>query len=421
MKASARLARVPALALVVAVVLLGGTLAIAQPTGMPIARSARVVTPAAGRCGVCHPAERVAFEKSPHSREEVRCTSCHGGDDQAMDEKTAHGKGFTGHVDKGTVPKMCASCHADEKKMRAYELPVDQYELYQTSRHGQLLAKGDRQVAVCSDCHGAHDIMPVADPTSSVYATNIPHTCGRCHGDTTLVRQRKMKNAYADYLTSVHAHQLFDMGNLRAPTCVSCHGVHGAAPPEVGDVTKVCGRCHTAERRYFVAGPHAAKMAENDIPACVSCHGNHAVAASVPDRLAANCTKCHEKGDKDDVLGPQMLAEYKSALAEIDKAEKVLADADAVPMETEDYHASLEEARMYLREAMTAAHTVQPEVVAGFTMRSRGIGTTIQREIKHKFMNMWTGKLALVAFWFYVIMTIGILRRIRNRQPRVNR
>ena len=377
-----------------------------------------IATVASGRCGICHPANRVAFETSPHAREDVHCTSCHGGDDTTDDEKLAHGKGFLGKIDKASEPKMCARCHADEKRMRPYDLPVDQYDLYQKSGHGQLLARGDRQVAVCSDCHGAHDILRVADPASRVYTTNIPRTCGRCHGDTTLVRQRKMHNAYAEYLTSVHAHQLFDLGNLRAPTCVSCHGVHGASPPDMADVTKACGRCHTTERRYFIAGPHAAKMAKDDVPACIACHGNHAVKASAVDGLGSSCVKCHEKGGTLEQLGPKMLVDYKQALAEIEKAERVIAEADAIPLQTEDYHARVEEARTYLREAMTAAHTVQPETVSGFTLRAKSVGTEIQSELQHKFANMRLSKLALVVFWFYVLVTVGILRRYRNRKPR---
>ncbi len=418
MSARAGFARMLALAAALALSAEAARAAATAPVPITGSRVGRIVTPTAGRCGVCHPTERVALESSPHAREDVRCTSCHGGDDTTTDEKRAHGGDFTGKVDRGTVPRMCARCHADEKRMRPYDLPVDQYALYQQSRHGQLLAKGDRQVAVCSDCHGAHDILAVADPASRVYPTNIPRTCGRCHGDTTLVRQRHIKNAYADYLTSVHAHQLFDLGNMRAPTCVSCHGVHGATPPDVADITKVCGRCHTTERRYFIAGPHAAKMAENNVPACIACHGNHAVEASVVTRLASNCEKCHEKGDPQVALGARMLDEYKTAQTEIDKAEKLIAEADAVPMQTEDYHARVEEARTYLREAMTAAHTVQPEVVASFTLRARSVGEEIQDELTHKFANARMSKLGLVVFWFYVLVTLGILRRYRNRRPR---
>jgi predicted CXXCH cytochrome family protein len=394
--------------------------AFAQPDGGSPA-PLRIVTPASGRCGMCHPGDRVAFEKSPHAREEVHCTSCHGGDDTTMDKAQAHSKGFTGHVSKAAVPKMCASCHSDEKRMRPYDLQVDQFELYQTSRHGILLAKGDTQVAVCSDCHGAHDILAASDPASRIFPTNIPRTCGTCHGDTTLVRQRHIKNAYRDYLTSVHAHQLFDRGNLRAPTCVSCHGVHGAAPPEVGDVTKVCGRCHTAERRAFIAGPHAAGMARNNVPECIACHGEHGIQPSVTERLGSSCVKCHEKGDKFEQMGPKMLADYQSAVTEIAKAEKVIAEADGVPMATEDYHARIEEARTYLREAMTAAHSVQPETVAGFTLRAKSVGTEIQTELHRKFGDRRTSQAMILVFWFYVAVTVGILRRLRERGPKAKK
>jgi len=302
--------------------------------------------------------------------------------------------------------------------MRPYDLPLDQLELYQTSRHGILLAGGDKQVAVCSDCHGAHDILPASDPVSRIAVSNIPRTCGRCHGDTTLVRQRHIQNAYAQYMTSVHAHQLFDLGNLRAPTCVSCHGVHGATPPEVDEISKVCGRCHTAERRYFLAGPHAQKMAAQDVPACIACHGNHAIEASRVDRLGSGCANCHEAGSRLGKMGPAMLADYQGAMTEIEKAEKQIARADEVPIQTEDYHARVEEARTYLREAMTAAHAVQPELVAGFTLRARSVGTEIQSELQHKFFNLKTSKLFLIVFWFYVLVTVGILLRTRNRPPR---
>ena len=220
---------------------------------------------------------------------------------------------------------------------------------------------------MCSDCHGAHDILPVDDPASRVYPTNIPRTCGRCHGDTTLVRQRKMHNAYAEYLTSVHAHQLFDLGNLRAPTCVSCHGVHGAAPPDVADVDQGVRPLPHHRAPLLHRRPARGEMAENDVPACIACHGNHAVEASVVERLGTSCQKCHEKGGDAELIGRRCSRDYKTALAEIEQAEKVIAKADAVPLQTDDYRARLEEARTYLREAMTAAHTVQPETVAGFT------------------------------------------------------
>lgn len=382
----------------------------------PVAPGEGVLTAASGRCGVCHPRDRVAFEKSPHANEAMHCTSCHGGNDQAADEKAAHsGNGWRGKISRQELPALCASCHAVPRLMQPYDLPVDQYALYQTSAHGRKLKEGDAKVAVCTDCHGTHDILSASDPMSRVYVTNIPRTCGTCHGDSTLVRERKMKDVYHEYLKSVHAKQLFDAGNLGAPTCVSCHGVHGAAPADVADVNKVCGRCHTPERRYFLSGPHASGMSRSDLAECSSCHGAHAIMASDTGRLASSCTSCHDEGGREAKLGADLLKSYLAAAHEIEEAEKWVTKADAVPIATDDFKARVEEARTYLREAMTAAHAVRTDVMSSYTVRAASTGSEVSEEIEHELKNITIEKLALVVFWFYVIVTVGILRRFRDR------
>ncbi len=377
------------------------------------------------RCGACHPAERVEFARSRHAGEGVTCVSCHGGDPAAVTLPAAHGRGFRGKPARKDVPKLCASCHSDEDRMRAYNLPVDQYALYQTSGHGRALAAGNDRVAVCSDCHGAHDILPPEDPASRVYTLNIPRTCGGCHGapgpDGKPVANPgvppKMRT-YPDYIGSVHAKSLFEKGNLKAPTCVSCHGVHGAAPPAVGDVGKVCGQCHTAERRYFAAGPHQAKLAGSGLAECASCHGDHAVPASDPARLASQCASCHGKGSDQEKLGARMFADWQAAQKQIDAAAAAIARADAVPLPTEDYKARLEDARTYLSEAMPAAHSVRADLVASFANRARSVATEIQTELDHKFADQRWRYVGLVLFWFYLLLTILVLRRFQGRGTR---
>ena len=375
------------------------------------------VTAASGRCGVCHPAERVQFEKSRHALEGVRCVSCHGGNDRSLDAGTAHGAGFRGRPARQDNPRLCATCHADEARMRPYNLPVDQYALYQTSGHGQRLARGDRQVAVCSDCHGAHEILAARDPASSVYQLNIPQTCGRCHGDQAGSAARGRRDVLKQYLSSVHARALIEQGNLRAPTCVSCHGVHGANPPNVGDIDKVCGQCHTAERRYYTAGGHAVARGGRR-PECASCHEAHGVQAAQPERLASSCVVCHKGDARRLELGRRLWTDYHTATAEVDKAAALVAKADAIPIQTEDYHARIEEARTYLREALPAAHSVQPEVVAGFTTRARAVGQEVQKELQGKLANLRQHRYVLIAFWFYVLLTLFVLKRFRDQAAR---
>ena len=392
---------------------------LAQPgIAAPPSSGSAGLTAASGRCGVCHPAERTAFETSIHAGEDVHCTSCHGGNAGSLDSRVAHGTGFRGKLARASVPALCASCHADEERMRAYNLPVDQYALYQTSAHGLRLKTGDTRVAVCSDCHGAHDILAPSDPASRVFASNIPRTCGRCHGDSALVKARGIPNTYALYESSVHATELQEKGNLGAPTCVSCHGVHGAAPPAVGDVNKVCGRCHAAERRWFLAGPHHEGMLAAGLVECGSCHNTHDVQPARSERLGTMCVNCHDEAGPEVAAGRALDTDYHVAADEVSKAEAMVTRAERVPLRTDDYRARLVEARTYLREALTAGHAVQPEVLASYTVRARTVGQEVQHDILGKLGNIRTARLLLVLLWFYVLVTAAILYRMRDRAPR---
>jgi len=374
------------------------------------------VAAAEGRCGTCHPKERVQFERSRHAQERVRCVDCHGGNADALTVGAAHGAGFTGKLAKPAIVRMCASCHSEEQKMRAYNLPVDQLALYQLSGHGVRLAKGDLRVAVCSDCHGAHDILTVRDTRSATYPLNVPRTCGKCHGDSTTAAGRGAKeNVFAAYASSVHARALLDQGNAHAPTCTSCHGVHGAAPPQYGDVNKVCGgACHTEERRYFTAGPHDQRMAAKGQPECASCHSAHAIGRAKPERLATVCADCHTAGSPERALGEKLWTDYRSAAQDVEAAEALAAKAEAVPINTDDYRARLEEARTYLSEALPAAHSVTQDVVLVPTQRARSVGREVQSEIREKLGRIGANKLLLLVLWFYVGLTIVVVRRFRG-------
>jgi predicted CXXCH cytochrome family protein len=263
----------------------------------PILFLALVAVPRPQMCGVCHPDVRVRFEESVHRVEGLDCSSCHGGDPSATTVATAHRGGFRGVPRRRDVPGLCASCHADIGRMRSYNLPTDQLALYQTSRHGRLLAKGDERVAVCSDCHGAHDIRARTDPQSRVFPANIPATCARCHADTALMARYGLKaGAFDDYAKSVHGRAFLEKGDRTAPECTRCHGSHGATPPGVGDVDKVCGQCHATTRAFFLQGPHKTAMDAAGLPECASCHDHHLIQTADVALLDTVCLKCHAGG-----------------------------------------------------------------------------------------------------------------------------
>jgi len=395
-------------------------------TAMALALMAGAARPvdagAAGTCGTCHPDVRVQFERSVHAGEGASCADCHGGNPGTLEVAAAHGGRFNGRPPRRDIPLLCASCHADVARMRPYNLPTDQYALYQTSRHGQRLAAGDTRVAVCTDCHGVHEIRSPGDPASRVARRNIPQTCGRCHGDRGLMeRYGKKGDPYADYLQSVHAVALLEGGNPRAAECSSCHGVHGAAPPGVGDVHRVCGHCHEPARRHFVAGPHRAALSAAGLPECAACHGNHAIVRFGDQPLERVCATCHAADGPETDLGGKMQALYTGAREEISRASGLVTQAAQVPLDVEDYEARLEEAKTYLMEALPATHSLSLDEVERFTVRARSIGEEVAAEIHEKFSNLRMRRLGLAVFWFYVLLTVAFLvgrrRRWRRESP----
>ncbi len=373
---------------------------------------------AAGKCGECHPEERVSFASSVHAREGVGCTSCHGGDDAVLESQPAHRGAFRSLSGRSEISGVCAECHASHEKMRPYNLPVDQYALYQTSEHGIAIAAGDERAAVCTDCHGVHEIRTADDPQSMVYGRNIPATCGRCHADEALMGRYGLDpRVIANYRSSVHGKALLDAHQSAAPNCTSCHGVHGGAPPNFGDIDKVCGACHVQARRAFLDGAHYQGMLAAELPECVSCHEHHVIRRIDVESIASSCTECHDEGSSQVLVGEKIRTLILAADEEVRKAEERIREAERVPLEVEDHLSRLEEARTYLTEAHPLVHTVSQEAIEELTRRARSIGEEIQHEIYTE-LDRTAARLGLAGFWFYLIMTLAILWGFKRRLRR---
>lgn len=128
-------------------------------------------------CLLCHSDVRVLYNGSIHSKEGIECVGCHGGNPFSDDISDAHRKNFKGKIKREEIPSLCSTCHSDTQKMKLYNLPSDQYHLYLNSPHGKLLQKGNKDVAVCTDCHSTHDILSSDNPKSPAYIKNVPQTC----------------------------------------------------------------------------------------------------------------------------------------------------------------------------------------------------------------------------------------------------
>ena len=328
-------------------------------------------------CGVCHGAERVAFQASAHRSFDIGCVTCHGGDPAAVESKAAAhsvAKGFSGKITRQGAVVACGTCHEDVKRMRPFGLRTDALAAYRTSHHGKaLFDKNDADAATCIDCHGVHDVRRVKDPASPSFRTNVPATCGKCHGDTALMKRHGIEtHAVTDYEQSVHGQRLA-RGETGVPTCADCHDAHAATPPGAMEVADVCGMCHREPRDRFRESPHFAASQRGSMRQCVTCHGNHAVlhpnyalfddaAESLPeDRGGTRCLSCHDPSKKED-RGAQTALAFGDGLR---RAEAELRQAalrvDAVEMDgfhVDDEREALDRARRELVRVVPLTHTV---------------------------------------------------------------
>ena len=163
-------------------------------------------------CTDCHTAHTVTMEKSRAAIAQT-CSQCHGEIYRAYSESvhgsalraenpdvpvciTCHGVHNIGSATSPTFRQasvdLCAKCHADKELMGKYGISSSVLKTYLDDFHGKTVGFYQEQtsdvwpdVAVCSDCHGVHDIKPVDDPESRVIKENLLTTCRRCHPDAT--------------------------------------------------------------------------------------------------------------------------------------------------------------------------------------------------------------------------------------------
>jgi cytochrome b subunit of formate dehydrogenase len=164
------------------------------------------------------------------------CADCHGAHDikRAVDRDAP--------INKANVAKTCGKCHFGVE------------ETYMKSVHGQLLATGDMNGPVCTDCHSAHRVEV---PASGHFKVSSDERCGRCHEDM-LARYRETYHGKAMALGKAQ-----DAADVAA--CYDCHGHHDVLPHTNPDshlskknIVATCQKCHPNANPSFAAyDPHA--------------------------------------------------------------------------------------------------------------------------------------------------------------------
>ena len=363
------------------------------------------------------------FAQDIHAQKGLNCTSCHGGDANDMSpDAMSPKKGFRGHIDRGKVPETCAKCHADGSYMRQFNpsLRTDEYSQYLTSIHGKRLAKGDTKVAVCTDCHGVHDLRPASDSRSKVHPLNVADTCSRCHSDREHMKGYSIStDQFAGYSASVHHEALAVRGDLSAPTCTTCHGNHGAAPPGVASVENVCSTCHVFQAQLFDKSTHRAVFGKAGLPGCVTCHSNHRIihptdvmAGTTPQSI---CTNCHSKGDKGFATAAgieQRIAALQTAIA---RADELLDRAEHGGMEVGEARIEQAAARDELTKARVTLHSfdlakMDENINAGLTITKKTSDAGTQALKERDYRRMGLG----VSFAAILVVVAGLWMKIRQ-------
>ncbi len=264
------------------------------------------------QCATCHDEAVHGYQLGVHAaarktgdQQAPTCLACHGSPHQILaadDPKSP--------VHHSNIPATCATCHAQKLVMARRGETTQEFYSYEESVHGRAVAAGSTKAAVCTDCHGVHEILRASDEKSSIFKFNVPATCGRCHDQIS-----------KEFQQSIHG-QAVARGNWLAPVCTDCHGIHSikshtdpSSPVTAQNLTQAtCARCHEGVRlsqefgiegrrgTTYLASYHglASREGSQVVANCASCHGTHSIFPSSDPRSTINranlvrtCGQCH--------------------------------------------------------------------------------------------------------------------------------
>jgi len=263
-------------------------------------------------CSACHRLETDIYLKSDHGQaihkgvsEAASCKDCHGHSHTLLNYRNLNSP-----VNRAHIPETCGRCHGRTEEMEKFNLRQRAVVVtYDKSVHGIAHAKGMANSAVCTDCHGSHDLHRSTNPQSKLYWQTIPGSCGKCH-----------ENVKHTFQRSVHGKAVAS-GIRDAPVCTDCHGEHtisavnqASAKVSPSHIPETCGQCHGTERiasRYqlsskvvdtYMRSFHglAQQFGGLTVANCASCHGFHDILPSTDPLSSVNksnlpqtCGKCH--------------------------------------------------------------------------------------------------------------------------------
>lgn len=132
----------------------------------------------------------------------------------------------------------CVDCHSAQLR----EGEITHLEEWRDSPHA-------RAGVGCADCHGGEDgtyvqmrahrgVHHSASKKASTHRSNLPATCGKCHGDLLTALQQS------------HHWKMFESGDKTAPTCYTCHEALAVKTLGAGGLSARCSLCHAPEAAH---------------------------------------------------------------------------------------------------------------------------------------------------------------------------
>ena len=318
-------------------------------------------------CEMCHDEMFEAYSKSVHGSAALEahdllaptCASCHGSHSIRPSSDTSSKTYIM------NIPGTCGRCHKEGTEMTASH-EIDQKNVvgnYSMSIHGEgLFKRGLIVTAVCTSCHGSHDILPHQNPDSKINKENVSNTCVQCHGQIEEVHQKivegklweeepgkipicvdchapheirrvfynieiadgtclschsdpELKTERDGETLSLYVDAAKHRGSVHGQTtCVQCHfDVHPDQEPVCKDIEPVdCAVCHAEEMADHTQGIHGQLLAKGDTnaPDCVYCHGTHEIldrddreSPTFPQNIPTLCSRCHNDGTEVSLRG----------------------------------------------------------------------------------------------------------------------
>jgi len=248
----------------------------------------------------------------------ANCLDCHSRNEDMTTILPARDPRST--INRANIARTCGSCHGETSVMAGTGISNRPFVSYQESVHARAILHGSTKAAVCTDCHGSHDIRPASDDQSPIFKSKIPETCGQCHSNIT-----------AQYEKSVHG-EAVARGVSRSPVCTDCHGIHSikshidptTATTSQALATGSCSQCHQGvalSQEFGVPSGRvssyqdsyhglASKLGSTLVANCASCHGVHNILPSSdprstinPANLVQTCGQCHPGASENFIVG----------------------------------------------------------------------------------------------------------------------